>query len=185
MPDFPGRPKRNPFRCIILAASLLMVAHSLGAQQPLSIVDSQREAMQKLAFLVGRWSGPVTIRGAGEPLQLLQTEDVQFKLSGLVLLIQGASRKTDGSTSFEALATVAYDEATKTYRFRAYNAGHYVDAEMNVVADGFSWTYNAGPAHIANTMHLSPKGEWAESTEVTVGTKPAMHSVDMLLVRQR
>jgi hypothetical protein len=147
--------------------------------------DAQREAMSKLAFLAGKWSGPVTVvRGPGEPIHLTQTEQVQYKLDGLVLLIEGKSTDSAGKISFEALATVAYDEATHTYRFRAYNGGHYIDAELTVLPDGFSWGFKAGPANIVNTMHLTAKGEWNEVTEATMGTNPPMHAVDMLLVKQ-
>ena len=145
----------------------------------------QREAMRKLAFLAGKWTGPVTIvRGPGEPLRLTQTEQVEYKLDGLVLLIEGKSTDSDGKSSFSALATVSYDEATHGYRFRAYNGGHYIDTELTVIADGFSWGFNAGPANIVNTMHLTAKGEWSEVTEATMGTNPPMHAVDMMLVKQ-
>jgi hypothetical protein len=148
-------------------------------------VDAQREAMSKLAFLAGRWSGPITVvRGPGEPMHLTQTEQVEFKLDGLVLLIEGKSTDGAGKSSFNALATVSYDEATHAYRFRAYNGGHYIDTELTVLPDGFSWGYKAGLANIVNTMHLTPKGEWSEVTEATVGTNPPMHAVDMLLVKQ-
>jgi hypothetical protein len=145
----------------------------------------QHQAMQKLAFLEGRWSGPVTIvRGPGEPLKTTQTEDVQFKLDGLVLLIEGKSTGADGKVVFSALATIAYDETSKTYRFRAYNQGHYVDTELAVAGNGFSWSYAAGPAHVANTMKLNDKGEWQESTEVDMPSGPPRKVVDMLLERQ-
>jgi hypothetical protein len=52
----------------------------------------QQEAMKKLAFLVGHWSGPATLsRGPSEPLHLTQTEEVQYKLDGLLLLVEGNS----------------------------------------------------------------------------------------------
>lgn len=173
--------------CLALGAGVMMLSGvPLVAQQSPGSVAAQREAMQKLAFLQGRWSGPVTIvRGPGESLHLTQSEDVQYKLGGLVMLIQGKSTGADGKGEFEALATVAFDDATGTYRFRAYNDGHYVDTELTVLADGFSWGMQAGPAHVVNTMHLTGKGEWQETTEVTFGGNPPRHSVDMLLERQR
>ncbi len=161
----------------------LCSAPAARAQGPST--DVQHQAMQKLAFLEGRWSGPITVvRGPGEPLKATQTEDVQFKLDGLVLLIEGKSTAADGKVMFSALATVAYDEATKTYRFRAYNQGRYVDTELAVTGNGFSWSYAAGPAHVSNTMKLTDKGEWQESTEVDMGSGPPHKVVDMLLTRQ-
>ena len=165
---------------------MILFTLPLAAQQPgPNSADAQREAMRKLSFLAGHWSGPATvIRGPGEPLHLTQTEDVEYKLDGLVLLVQGKSTNADGKVEFSALATIAYDDTSHTYRFRAYHDGHYLDTELSVPANGFSWSFTAGPAHIANTMHLTSKGEWDEVTEATVGSYPPQRSVEMLLQRQ-
>jgi hypothetical protein len=168
---------------LLAAAFLVSFSLPLAAQQPPSnSVDVQREAMRKLSFLSGHWSGPVAIvRGPGEPLHLTQTEDVQYKLDGLVLLIEGKSTSADGKVLFSALATISYDDASHTYRFRAFNDGHYLDTELSVPTNGFSWSFTAGPAHIVNTMHLTGKGEWDEVTDVTVGSNPPHRSVEMQL----
>ncbi len=165
---------------------MILFSHSLAAQRPVSNgIEVQREAMRKLLFLAGHWSGPVTIVGGpGGALHLTQTEDVEYKLGGLVLLIEGKSTSADGKVLFNALATIAYDDASHTYRFRAYNDGHYVDTELSLPANGFSWSFTTGPAHIVNTMHLTGKGEWDEVTEVTIGGNPPHRSMDMLLQRR-
>ena len=171
---------------LLVAAFLISFSLSLAAQQPVSSsADTQREAMRKLSFLAGHWSGPVTVvRGPGEPLHLTQTEDVEYKLDGLILLVEGKSTSANGKVVFSALATIAYDDASHTYHFRAYNDGHYLDTELSAPANGFSWSFTAGPAHIVNTMHLSGKGEWDEVTDVTVGSNPPHRSVDMQLQHQ-
>jgi hypothetical protein len=138
--------------------------------------------MRKLAFLAGRWSGPITIsHGPGKPLHRTQTENIQYKLDGLVMLVEGESRDASGKVEFRALATISFDDVTHAYRFRAYNDGHYIDTELTVLANGFSWGFASGPAHVANTMHLTDKGEWGETTDVTFGSNPPSRSVDMLL----
>jgi hypothetical protein len=174
---------RLPSTTVLAAAFIILFSLSLSAQQPASSsADAQREAMRKLSFLAGHWSGPVTIvRGPGEPLHLTQTEDIEYKLDGLVLLVEGKSTGADGKVQFSALATITYDDASSAYRFRAYNDGHYLDTGLSAPANGFSWSFTAGPAHIVNTMHLTDKGEWNEVTEVTVGSNPPHRSVDMLL----
>jgi hypothetical protein len=157
----------------------------VSTQTPGTSADIERQAMRKLAFLAGHWSGSVTVvRGPGEPLKATQTEEVQYKLDGLVLLVEGKSTDADGKVRFSALATIAYDDAAKTYRFRAYNDGRYVDTELAVPGNGFSWSYAAGPAHVVNTMKLTEKGEWQESTEVEVGSGPPRKVVEMLLDKQ-
>lgn len=164
-------------RIMLLAC---LIAFPTIAQQP--DVAAQREAMKKLQFLVGKWSGPATvIRGPGEPLKLTQTEDVQYKLEGLVLLVEGAGSNSDGKVVFRALATISYDEATSSYRFRAYNDGRFLDTELAVSSKGFSWGFTAGPAKITNTMRITENGEWAETTEAAFGSAPPRKSVDMLL----
>jgi hypothetical protein len=82
---------------------------------------------------------------------------------------------------FNALATISYDDASHTFRFRAYNDGHYLDTELSVVDNGFSWQFQSGPARVVNTMQLTKNGEWNEVTEVAVGDTPPHRSVDMLL----
>jgi hypothetical protein len=169
----------------VLAVALVTVMAE--AQQPsTSSIEVQREAMRKLAFLAGHWSGPVTIvHGPGEPLRLTQTENVEFKLDGLVLQLEGKSAGADGKAQFAALATIAYDEATHAYRIRAYNGGHYLDTELTVLPDGFSWGFQSGPAHIVNTMHLTPQGQWQEATEVSMGSNPPHRGLEMLLEREK
>lgn len=172
-------------RRLVAATFTISFSLSLLGQQPVSSsVSVQRAAMLKLSFLAGRWSGPVTITpGTGEPLHLLQTEDVDYKLDGLVLLIEGKSTDANGKVFFSALATIAYDDASHTYHFRAYNGGHYLDTELSVPAKGFAWGFATGPAHIVNAMRLTDKGEWDESTEVTVGSNPPHRTMEMLLRR--
>ena len=160
-----------------IAGGMMLMAQTRGPS-----TEIQRQAMQKLSFLAGHWSGAVTVvRGPGEPLKATQTEDVQFKLDGLVLLIEGKSTGDDGKVIFRALATVAYDDASKTYRFRAYHDGRYVDTDLAVPGNGFSWSYAAGPAHVVNTMKLTEKAQWQETTEVEMGSGPPRKVVEMLL----
>jgi len=145
-------------------------------------VEVQREAMKKLAFLSGRWSGPVTVmRGPGQAQHLTQTEDVEYKLDGLVLLVEGKSTSQEGKTEFSALATISYDDSARRYQIRAYNEGHYVDTELAVLADGFTWSFPAGPGRVVNTMHLTAKDEWDEVSEFRMGSVPPRPSVEMLL----
>ena len=170
---------------LIATAMLVSFSGRSARRRPgSSPADVQREAMHKLAFLAGHWSGPATIFQGPEPLHLTQTEEVAYKLDGLVLLVEGKSTGTDGKVRFSALATIAYDDATKTYRFRAYHDGRYLDTELTVVDNGFSWGFTAGPAHILNTMQLTAKGEWHETTSVTMESGPPHPSVDMLLQHQ-
>ena len=107
--------------------------------------------------------------------------NVEYKLEGLVLLIEGKSTSPGGKVLFSALATIAYDDGSNMYHFRAYNGGHYVDTELSALSNGFTWSFAAGPAHVVNTMRLTDEGEWEEVTQVTLGSNPPRRSMHMLL----
>jgi len=60
-------------------------------------LETQREAMKKLGFLVGKWAGEARLlRGSAESVELLQTEEAQYKLDGLIVVIEGIGRTKIG-----------------------------------------------------------------------------------------
>ena len=69
----------------------------------------------------------------------------------------------------------------RVYRWRAHSEGRYLETELKVTPGGFSWGYDAGPVKVANTMNLTPKGEWHEITEITSGNNPPRKTLDMTL----
>ena len=68
-----------------------------------------------------------------------QTESAQFKLDGLVLMIEGVGRaKTDGKVSLQALGLISFDDDTGTYKMRAFNDGRWLETEVKLVDGGNS-----------------------------------------------
>lgn len=52
-------------------------------------LEAQREAMKKLGFLVGIWAGEARLlRGPGEWAGLIQTQEVEYQLDGLIMVIE-------------------------------------------------------------------------------------------------
>jgi transposase len=107
----------------------ITVGPSMAQQPRVPNTELQRSAMKKLSFVVGKWSREARIlRGSGEPLELVQTEEALYKLDGLVLMIEGIERnKTDGKVALQPLGVVSYDDETGTYHMRAYNDGCYLE----------------------------------------------------------
>jgi hypothetical protein len=171
-------------RGLALTVLLVVIGASPSAQERPDVA-AQKEAMRKLAFLVGQWSGEGTHRmGPGAPRTLKQTEDVRYKLDGLVLLVEGTGRHPQtGAVEFNALATIAYDDRTKTYRFRAHNNGHYLDTELIVRDRGVEWGHAAGQARVRNVMTLDAEGRWTEFTEVTIGDGPPRRTVELIVTK--
>ena len=131
--------------------------------------------MKKLDFLVGKWSGEARVQyGSGNWLELIQSEDAQYKLDGLVLLIEGTGRnKPEGKAVFQALATVSYDEEAGAYRMRAYNDGRYLETELKLTEEkGFTWGFAFGQIKTRYVMRINEKGEWTEVGEVILDEQP-------------
>ncbi|MGD0306411.1 MAG: hypothetical protein ABSC71_16410 [Candidatus Acidiferrales bacterium] len=106
-------------------------------------LEAQREAMKKLAFLIGKWSGEARLlRGPNESVELLQTEEAQYKLDGLILTIEGVGRtKPGGQPLLQAFGIVSYDDESGTYRFRAFNDGRFLETEIKLLenSEGMPW----------------------------------------------
>ena len=90
--------------------------------------------MGKLAFLVGKWEGEASLlRGPGEWVALHQSEEAQYKLDGLILVIEGVGRtKSDGHSVLQALGVISFDDQTATYRMRAFNDGRFLESEVTL-----------------------------------------------------
>jgi hypothetical protein len=164
----------------------LAIACTAVAQPQRPNVKTQAEAMKKLAFLVGTWTGDATTARANQKIKVRQTEEVSYKIDGLVLLIEGTGRNPEsGEVMFRALATISYDDAAGVYHFRAYNDGAYLDTELKVPDKGFEWGYKAGPAQIAFVMKLNDVGDWVETGDVTMANTPAQRFFDMTVRKQK
>lgn len=177
-------------RTTALAVSLALAAGLAGvgggmAQPRKPDTAAQQAAMKKLDFLVGNWSGDARVIHGAETIRVHQTEEVHYRLNGLLLLIEGTGTNPQtGAEMFHALAVVSYDDAAGAYRFRAYNDGAYLDTEMKVPDHGFEWGFTSGPAAVRFMMRLNEKGEWVETGEVTMSGSPPAKTFEMLVRRQ-
>lgn len=160
------------------------------AQQPLHQLDlaKQRVAMQRLSFLTGSWSGEAHVRrGAGDLVTLAQTEEVQYKLDGLVLVIEGTGRpRTDQRPFLQALGIISFDDVTGAYRIRAWNDGRFLESEIQLLSDGKSlhWGFGAGDIRSTTFLRIDKDGQWTENAELMVGSQPPRKLMD-LTVRRR
>ena len=156
------------------------------AQTPAS---GQRAEMKKLDWLVGHWKGTGWMQmGPQGRKEFTQTETNQWKLDGLVLLIEGQGKsKVDGSTVHTALAFVSYDEGAKTFRWRAFTAeGRQTDAVAKVGANSLEWGVEISQrGRMRYTIKLNDKGEWFEVGEMSQDGQTWQKFFEMTLQRQK
>jgi hypothetical protein len=166
----------------------LLVPHM--AQPPrVPDLEAQRAALKKLGFLEGKWSGEARVlRGPGEPLELIQTEEAQYKLDGLILIIEGMGKtKADGKVALQALGIVSYDDETGTYRMRAYNDGRYLETDLKLSENGkgVTWGFALGDIKTSSMLRINENGEWTELTEIAIGPEPARKFMELTVNRQK
>lgn len=139
--------------------------------------------MKKLDFLVGNWAGEARIlRGPGEPLEMAQTEEAEYKLDGLVLVIEGIGRnKSDGKIALQALGIISYDDEAGTYHMRAYNDGRYLETEVKLADEGkgITWGFVVGDVKTSSRLQINEKGDWIELTKIAVGSQPPREFMEL------
>ena len=176
---------------ICLAFTFFLLLTQVGrAQTPKPPdIEAQRAAMKKLDFLLGEWSGDASAaRGPGVVVEMNQSESAQFKLDGLVLMIEGIGRaKSDGSLALQALGLISFDDASGNYRMRAYNDGRWLETEVKLLegGNGMSWGFTLGDISTKSIMRINDKGEWTERAEITIGTRQPQKLMDLVVRRMK
>jgi hypothetical protein len=171
---------------LAIASTLLLLPLGLRAAEPpnaAALVAAQRQAMQPLSILDGRWRGPATVTlPDGRRVETTQTERAGSLLGGSIKVIEGRGYGADGTVTFGAFGVISFVPQTGRYNFRSYAQGFAGDFPMEVRADGFSWTIKAGPATLRYTATIR-EGVWTEIGERLVEGAPPVRTFEMTLQR--
>lgn len=175
----------KPFTCLALAAVLLAVPVAVQAQMPASPngSEAQRAAMDRLDFMDGEWRGEATIHGPQGTMTLTQTERVGSMLGGSIKVIEGRGYAADGSTQFNAMATVSWDARAGRYGFRSYAQGYSGDYAFEVTDDGFRWETPAGPGAKIEYVAVVRDRTWHEVGTWVAEGQPRRPMIEMRLNR--
>lgn len=155
--------------------------------------QANREAMKKLDFLVGKWKGEATMTlGPDRKEKFTQTEDVEYRLGGTILVVEGVGTgKLPGQDKegvvFNAFAVMSYDAQKKEYGVRAYRAeGVSVDGYVKPADKGLVWGFKEPQRgfDIRYTVKITDKGEWHEVGEMSMdGGKTWRHFFEMTVAK--
>ena len=172
------------------AVAVLVAASSASAQPPAA--GPHKAEMKKLDYLAGKWKGTAKItQGPKGEVTVTQTEDVQYRLDGVVMLVEGVGRgklpgKDEDGVVFNALGVISYDAAAKKHKIKAYRAeGQSVDADITLTEKGFVWGFKEPTrgVEVKYTLTITPKGEWHEVGEYTLDGKAWTKFIEMTLTR--
>jgi hypothetical protein len=149
----------------ILSSSLVFGQVDKEAQQ--KAVEAQRAGMKKLDMWAGQWQGSGWIQQGKEKETFTGTENVQKKLEGLALLVEGKFKNKEGIVTHETLAVLSHDLKTKTYRFNTYlgngNKGEY---EFKSTDTGWQWGIQFPGGSIRFITKLTDD-TWFETGEIS------------------
>src|SRR5689334_18240811 len=128
--------------------------------QPLRTPDleAQRSAMRQLQFLAGVWTGSARVlRGPGAFVELDQTELAEFRLDGLLMVIEGTGRERGtGNSVLQALGIISYDDERRTHRMRAFNDGRWLESDVTILEPGraIGWGFSVGQFSTRSVLRI-------------------------------
>lgn len=177
-------------RLFVAALLFWSISMNVPAQQPTA--TEAVEAMKRIEFLAGRWSGGGWIMlGPGKKQNFSGTETVASKLDGTVLVIEGVHRAeiepgAPEKVIHNALAVVSFDPATKKFRFQSYLAdGRNTSADAEAPEkDTFIWSMKDARGGTSRfTIKLDEKGNWVEIGEYSMDGKTWRQFFEMKMQR--
>lgn len=142
-----------------------------GAAPTEDVAAAHREAIQRLAFMVGDWQGEGWIDRGGQRLEFRGGERVQRKLDGLALLVEGnfTSRPPGADREVpvhQTLGVIAWDERSRSYRLSTWLAsGATGNHELELLESGWRWGLDVPNGTVRYTATFMPDGEWVEVGE--------------------
>ena len=176
-------------RMAVVAAALLVAPLSVPqpalAQAAPEAAGSaaQRQAIAALDRLDGTWRGAARMAGPGGQMTFIQTERVGSLLGGSIKVIEGRGYNADGTTSFNAMAVISWDETAGRYAFHSWANGRSGDFPFEATADGFRWEVQAGPWAKVRYVAVVHDGRWHEVGHYIVEGQPPRQILEMTLTR--
>lgn len=154
---------------LAILASLLFLFSSVAFSQDFG-ADTQLTEMKKLDMMVGKWEGAGWMQRGPKREEFKGTEQVQKKLDGLALLVEGKFSDKEDATKVvhQTLAVLNYDTAAKGYKFKTYllsGAGGLFDVKL-LSPDSWQWGLEYPGMTIRYTVKFTAD-TWFEIGEMT------------------
>ncbi len=145
--------------------------------------ELQRTEVKKLETMVGQWKGSGWIQQGAKRETFTGTENVQRKLDGLALLVEGKFANVEGKIIHETLAVLAFNAKDSKYNFRTYLAsGMSGEYDFRIVEDSYEWGFQTPMGTIRYTIKTA-NDIWFEVGEFSKDGKNWMKFFEMKLDR--
>jgi hypothetical protein len=169
-------------RFLMILVFVLVSVFVVSAQVE-NTAELQRTEVKKLESMLGQWKGSGWIQQGAKRETFTGTENVQRKLDGLAVLVEGKFANPEGKVIHETLAVLSFDAKMKNYRFRTYLAsGMSGEYDFKLVADGSEWGFQIPAGTIRYTIKTA-NDVWFEIGEFSTDGKTWMKFFEMKLDR--
>lgn len=176
---------------LALAVSAALSVPLAAAQRPPEKASPEHvAAMKKVEFLAGNWKGEGWIEiSPGQRHEFQGTEQVEKRLDGLILLIEGrhegAGAAAGAPPVHHAVAILSYDPQNRHYRMQTHlAAGRSGDFKAELDGEKLIWWIDAGGRRIRYTIRLNEKGQWHEIGEMSADGEQWRQFFEMTLSRE-
>lgn len=168
----------------VLLLSLLPAAMAAQAPNPAAAVARSREALAPVARLVGQWEGEARVsEGPGEPLRVLQSEDIVWGAGGTMIFVRGTGRDPNTrAISFEAAASIWFDPELGRVRMRTHRDGRSVEPTVEIKPDTIVWSFPVPGGNVRYVIALTDT-TWHEEGFFERAGAPPFKMIDMRLRR--
>jgi len=146
--------------------------------------EVQRSEMKKVESLIGKWQGSGWIQQGPKRETFTGTENVQRKIDGLAILVEGKFSNPEGKVIHETLAVLAYSPKETKYKFRTYLAsGMSGEHDLKLISDGYEWGFSIPGGMIRYTIKTANE-TWNEIGEFSKDGKTWIKFFEMNLKKE-
>lgn len=154
--------------------------------------SEQKEAMQKLYWMKGNWSGTSTLIINGQKRITQIRESVRPALDGTILQISVRATDADSFTNKQSLAytsfsIISFDAKNKTYRWTSWrtNGNDYEQEPFTVGNNSFEYTSKENNRTIRYNANVAENGAFLETGEYLQDGSEGTPFVTMKLVKSK
>lgn len=152
--------------CVFLSTSLAFGQMDKDAQQKMT--EALRGEMKKLDAMVGQWKGTGWIQQGKERENFTGTENVQRKIDGLAILVEGRFVDKKDVVVHETLGVLSYNQTSKDYDFNTFlHTGRKGQYTMKAVEGGFQWGFSFPGGVVRYHIKLTAD-TWHETGEMSM-----------------
>lgn len=154
----------------VLVLTLFAGSSLLALAQPsYDLNEAAQKKLAQLSFLEGKWKGSGWMMGQDRVrLTFEQEEDVQFKLSGTLLEVEGTG-KSQGKVVHHALAVISIAEGEGKFDFTSFLQSGEKGIYPAELIDGKLYWYPV--KEVRYVIEINDQGQWFEIGEYNAGTQ--------------